>query len=111
MIGCLCALACLAVLCRPRRASGADVPSSDPLAGSPAGTLQLAAGYAAKEVCSCVFVEGQTDAICTPYGVTPTGVNPKVAIDHTGNTVTTTLLGTSRVAQFTSGQGCVLQGF
>jgi hypothetical protein len=82
---------------------------SDAAAGPSANVFQIAAGYAAKEICSCVFVETQTDAICKPYGTTPTGENPQVAIDHTANTVTTMFLGSTRTAAFTAGQGCVLQ--
>ena len=95
ILACLVALACFVV--------------SDAAAGPAANVFQIAAGYAAKEICSCVFVETQTDAICTPYGTAPTGVNPQVTIDHTANTVTTTLLGSTRTASFTAGQGCVLQ--
>ena len=84
--------------------------SSDASADPPANELQLAAGYAAKETCSCAFVEGQTDAYCTNYGTLPTGVSVTVAIDHTASTATATYLGTSRTATFTSGQGCVLAG-
>jgi hypothetical protein len=87
--------------------------SSDASAGPPdppANLYQLAAGYTAKETCSCSFVEGQTDAYCTNYGVSPTGENIKVTIDHTASTVTATFLGTTRTATFTAGQGCVLAG-
>jgi hypothetical protein len=84
--------------------------SGDAAADPPANELQLAAGYAAKETCSCVFVEGQTDAYCTNYGTVPTGVSVTVAIDHAANNVTATYVGTSRTATFTAGQGCVLAG-
>jgi hypothetical protein len=83
----------------------------DVLADPPANELQLLVGYVAKETCSCVFVEGQTDAYCTNYGTLPTGQSSvTVAIDHTANTVTAGFAGTSRVASFTSGRGCVLAG-
>jgi hypothetical protein len=87
----------------------ACVGVSGVVAAQNASSLQIAAGYAAKETCSCVFVEGLADAACSTYGTAPTGVNPKMTIDHTGNTVTANLLGTTRTAAFTAGQGCVLQ--
>jgi hypothetical protein len=83
---------------------------SDAVADPPADLFQLAAGYAAKEACSCAFVEGRPDAFCTTYAVTPTGVGVTVAFDHSAGTVTTTFATASRVAQYTSGTGCVLQG-
>jgi hypothetical protein len=79
-------------------------------AGSVANEFQLATGYAAKEACSCVFVAQQSDAYCTNYGVSPTGVAVTLVIDHTASTVTASFSSTSRVATFTSGKGCVLAG-
>ncbi len=79
--------------------------------GQTADELHIAAGYAAKESCSCAFTEGQTDAICVAYGASPTGTGVKVTIDHTANTVTATLLGISRVASFTAGAGCTLETY
>ena len=77
----------------------------------PANEFQLLTGYVAKEGCSCVFVEGQTDAYCTNYAIAPTGYNNiTVAIDHTANTVTATFSGSTRTATFTAGKGCVLAG-
>ncbi len=96
-------------------ASTALFVSSDASAAPPAPPateFQLLTGYGAKEACSCVFVEGQTDAYCTNYAVLPTGYSDlKIVIDHTANTVTATFVGNSRTAAFTSGQGCVLAGF
>jgi hypothetical protein len=88
----------------------AFLASGEASAGPPADEFQLAAGYAAKEACSCVFIAGQTDAYCTNYGVSPSGLAVKLAIDHTANTVTATFSSTVRVATFTSGKGCVLAG-
>ena len=91
-------------------ASATVLLAGEASAGTPANELQLAAGYAAKETCSCVFVEGQSDAYCTNYGSLPTGVQLKITIDHTANTVTGQYLTATRVATFTSGHGCVLAG-
>ncbi len=81
-------------------------PAIDPIANE----VQLAAGYAAKEACSCVFVEGQSDDACTQYGVGPTGSSVTLTIDHTASTVTAKFAASTRVATFTAGQGCVLGG-
>jgi hypothetical protein len=82
----------------------------DASADPPANTAQLAMGYAAKEACSCALLEGRSDSFCTTYGVQPTGLSVTLAIDHTANTVTASLLGASRVATYTAGTGCVLAG-
>ncbi len=85
---------------------------SDAIAsGQTADELHIAAGYAAKESCSCAFTEGQTDAICIPYGESPTGTGVKVVLDHTAKTATATLLGNTRVASFAAGAGCTLETY
>jgi len=94
----------------PCLVAGAVLLETDAAADGPTGILQLGAGYAAKEGCSCAFVEGQTDAICTNYAVAPTTLPVTLQIDHSANTVTATTLGLSRIASFTKGAGCVLQG-
>lgn len=91
-------------------AAAAIFASGEASAGSVANEFQLATGYAAKEACSCAFVAQQSDAYCTNYGVSPTGIAVKLAIDHTANTVTATFSTSTRVATFTSGKGCVLAG-
>jgi hypothetical protein len=91
-------------------ASAALFVASDASAGPPADEFQLVTGFAAKETCSCVFVEQQSDAYCTNYGTAPTGVSVTVAIDHTGSKVTATFSTSQRVATFTAGKGCVLAG-
>jgi hypothetical protein len=98
----ICAMACLGAT--------ALLVGNDAGADSPANELDLATGYAAKETCECVFVEGQTDAICTNYGVAPTGEAITMAIDHTANTVTASFVTSKRVASYMSGAGCVLAG-
>jgi hypothetical protein len=86
-------------------------PSDAPVPGPVANEFQLAAGYAAKEACSCAFVEGQTDAYCTNYGVQPTGVEVTLTIDHTATSVTAKFQTATRTATFVAGAGCTLATF
>jgi hypothetical protein len=87
------------------------MPSDAAAAGPVANEFQLAAGYAAKEACSCAFVEGQTDAYCTNYGISPTGVEATLTIDHTAATVTAKFQTATRTATFVAGAGCTLATF
>jgi hypothetical protein len=86
-------------------------PGDAVAAGQPANEFQLGAGYAAKEACSCAFVEGQTDAYCTNYGVSPTGVSVTLTIDRSASTVTAVYATATRTASFAAGAGCTLAGF
>jgi hypothetical protein len=86
-------------------------PGDAAAAGPSANEFQLAAGYAAKEACSCAFVEGQTDAYCTSYGISPTGVSVTLTIDHSASSVTATYATSTRTASFVAGAGCTLAGF
>jgi hypothetical protein len=76
--------------------------------GTQANEAQLLTGFAAKESCSCVFTVQQTDAYCTNFAQIPP-YTVDVAIDHAGQTVTATALGTSRTARAgAAGTGCAL---
>jgi CubicO group peptidase (beta-lactamase class C family) len=92
------------------RAPAAPFAPVDAGPGQAADEFQLATGYAAKESCSCVFVEGQSDASCTAYGVGPTGVAVTLVIDHGASSVTATYKTATRVAMFATGAGCTLGG-
>jgi len=85
--------------------------SSDASAGPPdppANLYQLAAGYTAKETCSCSFDVGQTDTYCTAFGQQP-GYTVTIAINHTTQIVTASILGITRTAHVASPTtGCLL---
>lgn len=44
--------------------------------------LKMGLGFEAKELCSCLFVVGQTEAFCRDY-VKVDEINPKLEIDYT----------------------------
>jgi hypothetical protein len=76
-----------------------------------AGVLALAAGFSAKEVCSCVFVMGRDASFCREF----TRVSPDVArfsIDYEKKEVRARALGLARtVARYTGpSTGCRLTG-
>lgn len=73
------------------------------------GLFELAAGFNAKEACSCVFVSEQTEDKCDLW----TTVSPDVAgfvLDREAGTVTSKALGGSKtIARFVDEQqGCVV---
>ena len=74
------------------------------------GLLELAAGFSAKEVCSCVFVAGLAEDACRTW----TRVSPAVArfrIDTENKEVRATALAMQRtVARWVDAEhGCVLE--
>jgi hypothetical protein len=96
--------------------SGADAApdavadaGSDGAGGVPApvGAADLLTGFGSKEGCSCVFVDGQTDAYCTQFAQAP-GYMSQVTIDHAGMSVSAMFFGVTRTAHFTAGAGCKL---
>ncbi|MEQ1567609.1 MAG: hypothetical protein ABMA64_18345 [Myxococcota bacterium] len=74
-----------------------------------AGVLSLAAGFAAKETCSCRFVQGRTAEECAAW----VRVSPDVArvwVDPEARTVEAKALGFARTtARYVDGQGCRLE--
>lgn len=73
------------------------------------GLFELAAGFAAKEACSCVFVLGRDEEFCATW----TRVSPAVArfkVDREVKTVTARALGMAKtVARYTDTRtGCVI---
>lgn len=72
--------------------------------------LQLLTSYAAKEICTCVFVMHQTDAFCERF----TRASPNLKtfrIDHEGKTVETAavLFWSARARWVSPRFGCVLE--
>ena len=89
----------LALGCGPKSA----LPSYDN------GLLELASGFSAKEVCSCVFVSERPIDVCRDW----TRVSPAVAsfrVDEDAREVRATALGTKKtVARWIDAErGCVL---
>ena len=80
-------------------------------AGIPEGganDIQLLLGFSAKETCSCAFDVGQTDTYCTAFGQQP-GYTVTIAINHTTQIVTASILGITRTAHVASpATGCLL---
>ena len=90
--------------CAPK-AAGPTPPAYD------ASLLELAAAFAAKEACSCVFVTGRSEEDCRAW----TRVSPAVArfqVDIEAREVRATALGMQRtVARYVDAQtGCVFVG-
>ena len=74
-----------------------------------ANLFELAAGFSAKEACSCAFVVEQTDEYCQAFGqIAGTSLAVDVAVDRGAQTVTSTISGISRTARFAAGAGCSL---
>jgi hypothetical protein len=71
----------------------------------------LPSGYEAKELCSCLFVEGRTQPECEAFirqSVVPIDGR---SFDMEGKSVTVTALWTTRSARFVSPRfGCVIDG-
>ncbi|MEO0604547.1 MAG: hypothetical protein AAF211_24140 [Myxococcota bacterium] len=72
--------------------------------------FELGSGFAAKQVCSCLFVSGHDEAHCREW----TRVKPDVArfkVDYVAKTVRARALGMGKqVARFEDAQlGCVLE--
>jgi hypothetical protein len=73
---------------------------------APATIFQLAAGFAAKESCSCAFVVGQTDKYCIAFGQqAPLTID--ISIDHTAKMTTATAGADVRTAHY-GANGCTL---
>jgi hypothetical protein len=76
----------------------------------PVDAGHLLAGFSAKETCSCVFVDGQTDAYCNAYGQ-DAPFTSTITIDHNAKTVTAVSVdfgGEMRTAHAVDGAGCTL---
>lgn len=74
------------------------------------GLFELASGFAAQEVCSCVFVMGRDEDFCAEW----TRVSPDVAkfrVDHEAKTVKARALGMGRTTARYTGEktGCVIE--
>jgi len=72
--------------------------------------FELAAGFAAKEICSCVFVAEQDEDTCDEW----TRVSPNVAghhVDYEAKTVRSRALGMGKtVARYVDEQtGCIIE--
>ena len=101
----LVALSLLASLTVARQAARAD-SDGGPVPG-PVSEFAVLLGFAAKESCSCVFVDGQTDAYCNAFGQDPPYM-VTLSFNHQTQVVTSTYLGASRTAHATAGAGCTL---
>lgn len=93
----------LALACAHKAGPATELPKYDN------GLLSLAAGFSAKEVCSCVFVAQRPTDVCRDW----TRVSPAVArfhVDTERKEVRATALATSRtVARWVDEDlGCVL---
>ena len=71
--------------------------------------FQLASGFAAKEICSCIFVAEQDEETCDEW----TRVSPNVAghhVDYNAKTVRSRSLGMGKtIARYVDAQtGCVI---
>jgi hypothetical protein len=71
---------------------------------------RLGGGVTAKQLCSCIFVDGRGEAACRSD--LPPFTDPiRAAVDATARTVRTRglLLGAERMARYRDGSGCTLQ--
>lgn len=92
-------------------ADAAADAGSDAAGGVPGavGAADLLTGFGSKEGCSCVFVDGQTDAYCTQFAQAA-GYMSQITIDHAAKSVSAMFFGVTRTAHFTDGAGCELDG-
>jgi hypothetical protein len=70
---------------------------------------RLAAGVTAKQLCSCIFVDGSAEAVCRSD--LPPGYDPvQAAVDRERRTVRAWLpMLAARAATYRDGSGCTLQ--
>lgn len=70
--------------------------------------MALGAGVTAKQMCSCIFVDGRDEAGCRSD--LPPGTDPvRLTIDQAARTVRAWTLLADRMARYREGSGCTLQ--